>query len=64
VNAMAETRARQGQTPGVRCVGFESPGFGTLDDMSQPAVIERINATGADFVVVALGQKRTGLDSA
>jgi N-acetylglucosaminyldiphosphoundecaprenol N-acetyl-beta-D-mannosaminyltransferase len=58
VNAIAETRARQGLTPGVRSVGFESPGFGTLDDMSQPTVIERINATGADFVVVALGAKK------
>lgn len=58
VNAMAEARVRQGLTPGVRCVGFESPGFGTLDDMSQAAVIDRINATGADFVVVALGAKK------
>jgi N-acetylglucosaminyldiphosphoundecaprenol N-acetyl-beta-D-mannosaminyltransferase len=58
VNAMAEARTRQGLTPGVLCVGFESPGFGTLDDMSQAAVIDRINATGADFVVVALGAKK------
>jgi N-acetylglucosaminyldiphosphoundecaprenol N-acetyl-beta-D-mannosaminyltransferase len=58
VNAMADDRARQGLLPGVVCVGFDSPGFGSLEDMSQPDVIQRINATGADFVVVALGARK------
>lgn len=43
---------------GMRGVGAYSPGFGTLADMSTPAVIERINASGADLLVVALGAKR------
>ncbi len=40
---------------GMVCVGFETPGFGTIDDMSTPDVLQRINASGADFLVVALG---------
>ena len=42
----------------MRCVGAYSPGFGTLADMSTPAVIEQINASNADLLVVALGAKR------
>lgn len=40
---------------GVRCVGFECPGFGDVTSMSQPDTIARINAASPDFVVVALG---------
>lgn len=40
---------------GVRCVGFECPGFGDIASMSRPETIERINAAAPDFVVVALG---------
>lgn len=43
---------------GMRCVGAYSPGFGTLADMSTPAIIEQINASNADLLVVALGAKR------
>ena len=43
---------------GMRCVGAYSPGFGTLADMSTPAIIERINASDADLLVVSLGAKR------
>jgi N-acetylglucosaminyldiphosphoundecaprenol N-acetyl-beta-D-mannosaminyltransferase len=42
----------------MRCVGAYAPGFGTLADMSTPAIIERINASHADLLVVALGAKR------
>jgi len=42
----------------MRCVGAYSPGFGTLAEMSAPAIIERINASDADLLVVALGAKR------
>ena len=42
----------------MRCVGAYSPGFGSLADMSTPAIIERINASNADLLVVALGAKR------
>lgn len=42
----------------MRCVGAYSPGFGTLTDMSTPSIIDRINASGADLLVIALGAKR------
>ncbi|GAO34684.1 N-acetylglucosaminyldiphospho-UDP N-acetyl-beta-D-mannosaminyltransferase [Sulfuricella sp. T08] len=43
---------------GMTCVGHECPGFGSIDDMSSESVIARINASGADFLVVALGAKK------
>lgn len=54
---VAQQAADQMNAQGVRlcCVGFASPGFGSLEDMSQPETIERINASGAQFLVVALG---------
>jgi N-acetylglucosaminyldiphosphoundecaprenol N-acetyl-beta-D-mannosaminyltransferase len=39
----------------LRCVGHDEAGFGSVEDMSSDEVIERINASGADFLVVALG---------
>lgn len=43
---------------GMQCVGAYSPGFGTLADMSTPEIIDQINASDADLLVVALGAKR------
>ncbi len=43
---------------GLHCVGFNSPGFGSIDDMSTDEIIGNINASGADFLVVALGAKK------
>jgi N-acetylglucosaminyldiphosphoundecaprenol N-acetyl-beta-D-mannosaminyltransferase len=42
----------------VRCVGTLNPGFGTIEQMSSDTVIDRINASGADFLVVALGAQK------
>ena len=39
----------------MRCVGFDEAGFGSVEQMSDQATIERINASGADFLVVSLG---------
>ena len=39
-------------------VGAESPGFGTIESMSSPETRARIEASAADFLVVALGAKR------
>lgn len=39
-------------------VGALSPGFGSVQDMSTPEVLQAINASGADFLVVALGAKK------
>ncbi len=43
---------------GMRCVGFDSPGFGSVDEMSDAARLEQLNASGADLVVVSLGAKK------
>jgi N-acetylglucosaminyldiphosphoundecaprenol N-acetyl-beta-D-mannosaminyltransferase len=58
INRAAQERQANKKTAGVVCVGFESPGFGSLDDMSQPDIIQRINSAGADFIVVALGARK------
>lgn len=52
----AQALNAQGGT--LQCVGFESPGFGSIEDISTDAQIDRINASQADFVVVALGAKK------
>ncbi len=39
-------------------VGFHYPGFGSVADMSGQELIDEINASGADFVLVALGAKK------
>lgn len=43
---------------GLRCAGFESPGFGSVAAMSGDDSIQKINASGADFLVVSLGAKK------
>jgi N-acetylglucosaminyldiphosphoundecaprenol N-acetyl-beta-D-mannosaminyltransferase len=43
---------------GVRCAGWASPGFGSVEDMSGDAAIAAINASGADFLLVSLGAKK------
>lgn len=43
---------------GLECVGFYNPGFGTIDEMSTDTVIDNINNSKADFLVVALGAKK------
>lgn len=40
------------------CCGSMSPGFGRLEDMSTPAILQQINASQPDFVVVSLGAKK------
>jgi len=42
----------------MRCAGYFCPGFGSIEEMSSTAIIEAINASGADFLVVSLGAKK------
>ena len=42
----------------LQVVGFYSPGFGSMDEMSSAEVIEEINSKHADIILVALGAKR------
>jgi len=58
VNASAELIRHSGSIPGVVCVGFDSPGFGSVEQMSTTDTIKRINDSGADFVLVALGARK------
>lgn len=43
---------------GLRCVGVLNPGFGTVEQLSSPEILAEINASGADFLVVALGAQK------
>lgn len=43
---------------GLVCKGYASPGFGSIDELSQPGYLADINASGADFLVVSLGAKK------
>lgn len=56
--AESACRCLNDRSSGLRCVGFESPGYGSIEDMSSDVTIARINASGADFLLVALGAKR------
>ncbi len=46
------------KSAGLTCVGYHSPGFGTVDEMSESSIIDNINSSSADFLVVALGAKK------
>ena len=43
---------------GVRCVGFDEAGYGGVEAMSDPALIERINRSGAHFIFGAVGAQK------
>jgi N-acetylglucosaminyldiphosphoundecaprenol N-acetyl-beta-D-mannosaminyltransferase len=43
------------QKGGVVCTGWHCPGFGGVEEMSSDEIIDKINASGADCLVVALG---------
>lgn len=43
---------------GMTSCGFYDPGFGTVEQMSTPDIIDHINSTKPEFIVVALGAKK------
>lgn len=55
-------RARQKlnavRSPAICCVGALDPGFGSMEDLSRPEVIDAINDAQPDFLIVALGAER------
>jgi N-acetylglucosaminyldiphosphoundecaprenol N-acetyl-beta-D-mannosaminyltransferase len=53
--AEAAARRLNAHSSSMVCVGHQSPGFGSVEDLSGPETLDRINASGADFLVVALG---------
>jgi N-acetylglucosaminyldiphosphoundecaprenol N-acetyl-beta-D-mannosaminyltransferase len=56
--AAAASRVLNGQPRGVYCVGSLYPGFCSVDEMSRDEIIDNINASGADFLVVSLGAQK------
>lgn len=56
--ARAAAAALNAKAGGLRCVGFDEAGFGSIDEMSDAPRLARINASGADFVVVSLGAQK------
>jgi N-acetylglucosaminyldiphosphoundecaprenol N-acetyl-beta-D-mannosaminyltransferase len=56
--AEAAARRLNAERSALTCVGYESPGFGSVDELSREETIARINASGADLLVVSLGAKK------
>lgn len=56
--AAAACRAMNAQRGGLNCVGSLYPGFGSIEVMSRDEIIDGINASDADFLVVALGARK------
>ena len=56
--AEAACKALNAEADGACCVGFDAAGFGNTEQMSSAPTLSRINASGADFVVVALGARK------
>jgi N-acetylglucosaminyldiphosphoundecaprenol N-acetyl-beta-D-mannosaminyltransferase len=43
---------------GVVAVGFHTPGFGSVEEMSSQPILDKINAANADFILVSLGARK------
>lgn len=43
---------------GLQAVGAINPGFGSVEEMSTPEIINAINQANADFLIVSLGSKK------
>lgn len=43
---------------GLCCVGYQSPGFGSVESMSTPEQLQHIRAARPDFLVVSLGARK------
>lgn len=54
----AAARTLNDQASGVCCVDTLNPGFSSVEEMSTDAIIERINASNAEFLIAALGAKK------
>ena len=56
--AAAASRAFNAARDGVVCVGSLYPGFGSVEELSNDEIIDTINSSGADFLVVSLGANK------
>jgi N-acetylglucosaminyldiphosphoundecaprenol N-acetyl-beta-D-mannosaminyltransferase len=57
---VAATAARRinAEAGGLSCVGTMDPGFCEVSEMSQDHVMDTLNSSGADFLVLSLGAKK------
>src|SRR3984885_10805999 len=55
--AAEASRRLNSDASGVKCVGWLCPPFGDLDALNQEAFFDQINASGADFLIAALGAR-------
>ena len=60
MEGVAESACRRinSEKSALACVGYEYPGFTSVQEMSSNETIDKINASGADFLVVSLGAKK------
>jgi N-acetylglucosaminyldiphosphoundecaprenol N-acetyl-beta-D-mannosaminyltransferase len=56
--AEAASKALNAQSDGVVCVGSFYPGFCSVEEMSSDEIIQTINSSGADFLILSLGAKK------
>jgi N-acetylglucosaminyldiphosphoundecaprenol N-acetyl-beta-D-mannosaminyltransferase len=56
--AAAAAERLNSNSVGLQCVGWLCPGFGNVDELSADRFIDQINASGADFLVAALGARK------
>ena len=57
--AAAAACSRLNQIGGpLHCAGSMSPGFGTIEELSKPPVVEHINKSKPDFLIVAIAAKK------
>jgi len=53
--ARAAANAINDKRLGIQCVGSMSPGYGNVEDLSRNSIIDQVNASDADFLMVSLG---------
>lgn len=58
LGAFVADKINSAPSAGLKCVGAISPGYGTVEQLSAPAMIKKINDSRADFVAAFLGAKK------
>ena len=56
--AAEAARRLNSRSGGLNCVGSMNPGFCDISEMSHDHIIDAVNSSGADFLVVSLGAKK------
>jgi N-acetylglucosaminyldiphosphoundecaprenol N-acetyl-beta-D-mannosaminyltransferase len=56
--ASAAAQTLNARSNGLNCVGTLDPGFCDVSEMSEDRIIQSVNSSGADFLVVSLGAQK------